>query len=77
MADMGDWINVLNGKAYVGDRLAVAVGNARYGSGMRVGTILEIEPGRVKLQVDQSSGYHSQDLPYIKTFDKPRAMVRL
>ena len=82
-----DEIEVLNGTARVGDRLAVARVEYRSG-GMSVGEILEILDGnRVKVRVDIASGFRGQKYnpetgrhefkPYVKTYDNPRHMVKL
>jgi len=84
---MADQIEALNGPIEVGDRVAVAVGDGKFGSGMRVGEILEIKPFpamdggykriEVKVRVEKTSGYHFGKLPYVKTFEDPKRMVKL
>jgi hypothetical protein len=74
-------VMVLNDLAWVGDRVAIAVSAGRYGAGMRTGTILEIRRTgpeyAVKVRVEQTSGYNFGPMPYVKTFDAPKRMVKL
>jgi hypothetical protein len=78
MAEKLEEVMVLNDLAKVGDRVAIAVGAGRYGTGMRTGTILEIPDAKhVKVRVEQTSGYSLSSMPYVKTFDAPKRMVKL
>jgi hypothetical protein len=82
-----DEIQVLNGTTKVGDRIGIAVSAGRYGGGMRIGEILEInavpaKPGgfkriEVKVRVTHTSGTSWGGLPYTKTFEDPDRMVKL
>ena len=74
---MAEQIEVLNGTARVGDRVAVAVGAGRYGGGMRVGEVLELTEKTVKVRVEQASGGSWGPIPYIKAFPYPKRMVKL
>lgn len=79
--DLRDEVMVLNDLAKVGDRVAVAVGKGNSYNAMRTGTVLEIQGYgrrcRVKVRVEQTSGHHFGPMPYIKTYDEPRRMVKL
>lgn len=77
---------VLNGTIEPGDRVAIAVGDARYGDGMRIGTVLEISnltkfsgyaQSEVKVRVEKSSGIVFCGLPYTKTYGDTKRMVKL
>lgn len=79
---MHEELTVLNDVVKVGDRVAVAITTGGHGSGMRTGTILEIQGtgrfAKVKLSVEQTSGVHfGGPMPYIQTFDNPMRMVKL
>jgi hypothetical protein len=79
--DEPGFVTVLNDIARVGDRVAIAVSDARYGNGMRTGTVLEIGGTErrplVKVRVEQTSAYSSGPFPYVKTFGDPGRMVKL
>jgi hypothetical protein len=81
-----DSTECLNGTIFVGDIIAVAVGDGLYGSGMRIGTVVELteifgrwgEPEtQVKVSSTKRSGTAFGGLPYTKNFTTPRRMVKL
>jgi hypothetical protein len=84
---VAEQVEALNGPIKVGDRVGIAVSAGRYGGGMRIGEILEINPVKamdggykrveVKVRVEKTSGTSWGGLPYVKTFEDPDRMVRL
>lgn len=70
-------IEVLNGTVGVGDRIAYATSGHRYGGAMRIGTVLEVREKSIKVRIEQTSGYHFGNLPYIKTLPYPASAVKL
>lgn len=80
-------LKVLNGEIEVGDRIAVAVSDGKYGGGMRTGVVLNINSvpafsggfkrHEVKVRVEQTSGTSWGGLPYTKTYEDPDRMVKL
>lgn len=80
-----DTIKCLNGEASVGDVVAIAVSDARHGSGMRIGVIMEIIPvtkywgetADVKIRVTHTSGGSFLGVPYTKLFPDPKRMVKV
>lgn len=82
------WFPDINGtQVYEGSR--VAIGIAEYGSGaLRIGEVVkdgitavflngEWRYFRVKVKVDTVSGYLSIELPYVRTYEDPKRMVKL
>jgi hypothetical protein len=80
-----DEVKVLNGTVKVGDRVAVAVGDGKYGGGQRIGTVHAIgevirygKPMAVlNVRVEQTSGTAWGKLPYLKRFEYPERVVKL
>ena len=79
-----DSVKCLNGDISVGDVVAIAVSDARYGSGMRIGVVMELLPvvrygknsADVKARVTHTSGGFG-GVPYTKTFPYPERMVKI